>query len=410
MKNGFHWAWFILLAAFITDFTYYSIRLGYGILMPDMINSFNINKSQAGAIASSFYITYTIFVPTVGFLADRFDTRKILILFSLILAAGTFLMSKSASFLQACIFFGVIGVGASAMWAPLVALAQRWFVPRRRGMALGILSSSYCLGYGIMGLLLPSLMAKYGWQGCWFILSILAFSLVFINAFCIRSHPQKVGLEPWGEASSLLDKNISEKATKKFRYSDLMKIPTLWLGGISYAFIAYTAYSINIFIVTYGSKELGIPLTQAARLATLIAFSGIFGALILPMLSDFFGRRKCLALVDFLMGLSIILIICARQNWPMLCIAVCFFGFSYGAVWPLYAAVAGAFSPSGATGSVIGFWTVFYGIMLIGGPPLGGYIADVTGTFLWSFLTAASTGLIAGFIVTRLKMIEDVKT
>lgn len=165
MKTRLHWAWLILFAAFITDFIYYSIRLGYGILMPEMINSLNINKAQAGAIVSSFYIAYTIFVPTVGFLADRFDARMLLILFSLILAVGTFLLSTSATFLQPCIFFAIIGVGASAMWAPMVVLVQCWFVPRRRGMVLGILSSSYSLGYGIMSLFLPSLIARYSWQG-----------------------------------------------------------------------------------------------------------------------------------------------------------------------------------------------------------------------------------------------------
>ncbi len=409
MKTRFHWSWLILLSAFITDFTYYSIRLGYGILMPEMIKSIEITKAQAGAIASSFYLAYTIFVPAIGFLADRFDARKLLILFSLILAVGTFLMSKSTSFLQACISFAVIGVGASAMWAPLVALIQRWFVPKRRGMALGIFSSSYSLGYGIMGLLLPSLIANYGWQGSWRILSILAFSLIFINALCIRNHPQKIGLEPWGEVSNLSAEESLKQTTIRIRYRDLMKMRNLWLGAISYSFIAYTAYFPNIFIFTYASNELGIPFAQAASLASFIAFSGIFGALLLPILSDFLGRKKCLVAVNILMGLSNLFVVCAGKNWPLLCIAVCCFGFSYGAVWALYAAVAGEFFPIGATASVIGFWTFFYGIVLIFGPPLGGYVADVAGTFVWSFLIAASIGITAGLIVTGFKRTEGIK-
>jgi sugar phosphate permease len=409
MKTRFHWAWLILLSAFITDFTYYSIRLGYGIIMPEMIKALEITKAQAGAIASSFYIAITIFVPIVGFLADRFDARKLLILFSLILGVGTFLMSKSTSFLQSCISFAIIGVGASAMWAPLVALIQRWFAPQRRGMAIGIFSSSCSLGYGVMGLLLPSLIARYDWQGSWLILSILAFSLVFLNALCLRNHPQKIGLEPWGEASNLSAEESPKKTTNRVRYRDLMKMRNLWLGAISYSFIAYTAYFTNLFIFTYASNELGIPFTQAASLASFIAFSGIFGALLLPTLSDFFGRKRCLVTVNILMGLSNLFVIFAGANWAMLCIAVCCFGFSYGAVWALYAAVAGDFSPIGATASVIGFWGFFAGIVLILGPPFGGYVADVAGTFVWSFLIAASIGITAGLIVTGLKRIEGSK-
>jgi len=402
MTRRLHWAWVILVSSFVTIFTNYSIRLSYGILMPEMIVSLKITKAEAGAIASSFYLTYTIFSPLAGFLVDRLSARKLLAFFSLILAGGTFLMHKPDSLFQACLYFGIVGMGSSAMWTPVVTVVQRWFGARRRGMVLGILSVSYTLGYGIMGLVLPPLAARYDWRACWLALSGLAFALVPLNAALLRSRPREVDFSPWGDDPPFPPRNSSGETQPRLRYGELLKIRNLWLVGISYFFIGFTAYVVNTFIVTYGTMELHFPFAQAARLASAIAFSGTAGALFIPMLSDFLGRKKCLILINSSMAGSILLIIWAGQNWAALLPAVCLFGVFYAAAWPMYAAAAADFFPPGAVGSVLGFWTIFYGLGLILSPSLGGYIADLTGTFTWSFLMAALTGSLATFFMSRI--------
>lgn len=408
MKKQIHWAWVIFIASFFTVFTNYSIRLSYGILMPEMIVALKITKAQAGAIASSFYLAYTIFSPLLGFLVDRVSARKLLTLFSFILGGGTFLMGKPVSFLQACLFFAMVGIGSSAMWTPVVTLVQRWFGVRRRGMVLGILSISYTIGYGIMGLILPPLVARFDWRTCWFILSAPAFALVLINGVLLRTKPQDLNLRPWGEDSSLAAENPSPAAKAGVRYGELLKIRNLWLVGISYLFIGFTAYVINTFIVTYGTMELGFPYAQSAKLASAIAFSGIIGVLVIPTLSDSLGRKKCLILIHTSLSVSIILIISAGNHWNALLTTVCIFGFFYAAAWPMYAAAAADFFPPEATGSVLGFWTIFYGLGLILAPILGGYIADLTGTFTQSFLVAAVAGALGTFFFSRIKRAGDI--
>ncbi|MBI5967605.1 MAG: MFS transporter [Deltaproteobacteria bacterium] len=410
MSRRIHWAWAILFASFITDFTNYSIRLSYGILMPEMIVALKITKAQAGAIASSFYLSYTIFSPLLGFLIDRLNACKLLTLFSFILGVGTFLMAKPVSFFQACLFFAIVGVGSSAMWTPVVTLVQRWFGVRRRGMALGILSISYTIGYGIMGLVLPPLVVRYDWRFCWLILSFLAFALVPLNGTLLRSRPQDLNLSPWGDPPGPPPENYAGEAKARVSYAQLLKLRNFWVVAISYFFIAFTAYVINTFIVTYGHMELGLPYVQSARLASAIAFSGIAGALFIPLLSDFWGRKKCLILINASLALSTLLIIWAGKNWVALFVAVGIFGVFYAAAWPMYAATAADFFPREATGSVLGFWTIFYGIGLILAPTLGGYIADLTGTFIWSFFLAAGAGALGTFFFSRLRRPEDLSS
>ena len=401
MMKRIHWAWVILGASFITVFTSYSIRLSYGILMPEMIQSLRITKAQAGAIASSFYVSYTVFSPLLGFLVDRLSARKLLMIFCLIEGLGTFLMGKPESLWQACLFFAIVGAGCAAMWTPVVTLVQRWFGENRRGLALGILSISYTIGYGIMGLILPPLVERYDWRTCWFILAGLAFALVPINGLFLRNKPGDESLKPWGDGGS--PAAPVEQPGQKITYREMLQMPNLWRVGLSYFFIGFTAYAVNIFIVTYGTLELKFPFARAAQLASAIAFSGIAGAIGLPVLSDFLGRKKCLTGINISMAASIALIIWAGNRWTPLLVAVCVFGVFYAAAWPVYAATAADFFPRQVTGSVLGFWAIFYGVGVVLAPALGGYIADRTGTFTYAFSVAILTGVAGALIFSTVR-------
>jgi sugar phosphate permease len=403
MNSRIHWAWLVLTASFATVFIHYNIRLGYGILMPEMIQSLQITKAQAGTIASSFYLAYSIFAPILGFMADRVNARILLVVFPAVFSVGTFFMGKPQTLFQACLSFFVVGVGASALWTPVVTLVQRWFESRRRGMALGILSFSYAIGYGILGIVLPLLVAQYGWRACWFLLAAVAILLVPLNGMFIRSKPQDLHLKPWGEGIKTIPQSPEEPPLSIIPLRTLLRWPSLWLTGISYFFIAFSAYGVNLFIVTYGNLELKYPFAQAARLASAIAFSGIPGALLLPILSDFIGRKRCLVFISAGMTVSILLIIWAGSTWSALMAAVSVYGVFYASVWPMYAAAAADFFPREATGTVLGFWTIFYGCSLALAPVAGGYIADVTGTFDYSFLAGAISGFLAMLFLLPLR-------
>src|SRR4030042_5945757 len=135
----------VLVACFLTVFTSYAIRYGYGVLLPEMIDSLEITKAEAGVIFSSFFIAYTVSSPVLGLLGDRWNARWLLASFVAILAAGAFFMSSASSVLSARLIYTLAGIGSSACWAPVMALAQRWtsreriggdpagFAPRGRG-------------------------------------------------------------------------------------------------------------------------------------------------------------------------------------------------------------------------------------------------------------------------------------
>ena len=53
-KRPLHWGWFVLGAGFLTTFVSYSIRLGFGVILPEMMTSLNLSKADGGRIYSDW--------------------------------------------------------------------------------------------------------------------------------------------------------------------------------------------------------------------------------------------------------------------------------------------------------------------------------------------------------------------
>ena len=226
------------------------------------------------------------------------------------------------------------------------------------------------------------------------------FSL-FLDGLLLRDQPEKMGLSPWGESVKREREGILPNQT--MGYLDILKEGKFWIIGISYFAICYGAYSLLDFIVTYGAMELKVPYQVASLFITVIAFSSVVGGILLMALSDHIGRKKSLVIIHLLVALSVLFVILGGRNISLLMVGVGCFGFFYGPIWPMYAACARDYFPKEFTGTVFGLMTIFYGIGMMISPVLTGYLADVTGTFKWSFALGGFITFLAAFVIGILR-------
>jgi sugar phosphate permease len=398
---GVHWAWVVLGTSFITLFVNYSIRIGaYSVLLPKMIQDLDINMTQAGMIRAGYFLTYILFSPLMGWLMDRIGGRFVVSFFCLFLGVGTILMGRASNLTTAVFFHGIVGIGAASIWTPISALIQKWFGGNKRGLALGILSPSYALGFGLMGIILPTIVRDYSWRMGWYLLGASGLILIAVNFLLLRDDPEKLGLLPWGETARSVPSSPLSKTS--FNYWAIAKERTFWLIGISYFFISVAVYIVSDFIVTYGVAELKISYAVASTFISVLAVTSIVGGFAFMTLSDYTGRAKSLVAIHLLLALSILLVILAKDNMLWLTIGVGWFGFIYGPIFPMYAACARDYFPKEVAGRVIGLLTLLYGIGAMVGPILGGRLTDLMGSFRWSFgigvLAALLASLIMGFV------------
>lgn len=102
-------------------------------------------------------------------------------------------------------------------------------------------------------------------------------------------------------------------------------------------------------------------------------------------LSDVLGRIKTLILCEILVAIGSFSVVYLPRFFGIH-LSMGIFGFGYGPIWPLYAVCATDYFSKGSAGFIVGFWTLFLGIGFILSPIIAGWIADVTGMFMWSFI------------------------
>ncbi|MCP4681698.1 MAG: MFS transporter, partial [Desulfobacterales bacterium] len=93
-----HWAWIILATCSVNLFINYSIRLGYGVVLPEMIRDLGYSRTAGGSIYNAYLFTYIAFTPLAGYLTDRLGARRIITSCIMILGLGVSLMGAAGSF------------------------------------------------------------------------------------------------------------------------------------------------------------------------------------------------------------------------------------------------------------------------------------------------------------------------
>ena len=120
-----HWAWVILAVCFCNLFINYSIRLGYGVVLPEMIRDLEFSRTAGGSIYNAYLFVYLALTPFTGFLTDRLGARRVIAVCSLILGTGVLLMGTVRDLSDACLFYAIVGLGATGMWTPVITVVQR---------------------------------------------------------------------------------------------------------------------------------------------------------------------------------------------------------------------------------------------------------------------------------------------
>lgn len=399
--RGVHLAWVILGVCFIHLFINYSVRLGYGVVLPEMIRTLGFSRADAGSIYNAYLLTYIVITPLTGYLTDRLGARRVISVCLVLLGSGVVLLGTVEHLWSACVFFGLTGLGASGMWVPIITVVQRWFSYQRKGLALGILSTGYGFGFALMGAVFPWVVSHYSWRHAWYFLGIMALVVAVPNAWVLRSDPADCGLRPWGQRESAQPPPAKSKA--KVPLGAVMRESNFWMIGASYFCISYGLYGFTTFMVDFATYQLNLPLAQASLLASIHGLFQIAGVLTVLPASDYIGRRRVILVSNTVMAVLLAGLLFIAESWLALCLITAGMAVFYGATFPIYGACAGDYFPREAMGTVAGAWTPFYGSGAILTHWVTGRLRDVTGVYDHAFIICAA---MAGLSVALMGLVK----
>jgi len=200
-KTGPYYGWWVLLASSVMGLAgvglsnvgfpvfFLPVRQDLGISATAMSLVFSLARAQSGAVA-----------PLVGWLGDKWGTRRLILFGGLMSGGGLILVSQGNSLWHLLLFYsGVVAVGRTAGISPtLMAAFNQWFV-RRKALALSLLQSSFTVGGALVVPLLALGNTHLGWRHTTLYGGVFLCLLTLPVVLVLRNRPEEMGLRPDGD-------------------------------------------------------------------------------------------------------------------------------------------------------------------------------------------------------------------
>jgi len=409
MKEGkMHYGWVVIFMGLLTTIAAHGFgRMSYTIILPAMKDGLQFNYTQLGLLGTGNFIGYLTMAIIGGFMAAHFGTR-IVITAALVLMGVTMILTGLAQSFGFAFFLRLLtGLGNGASYVPAMALGSAWFTMKKRGFATGIVSAGIGIGTLISGLLVPPILSAFGaggWRFSWYILGGAVLLISGIVYQFVRSNPEEKGLRQVGEEQGdivqpgLADAEKAPASKWTDTIKGVVKKGSVWYLGIVYFFYGLSYIIYMVFFAAYLVKEMGFSQEWAGGLWALVGGLSIFCGMIWGKISDLLGRSRGAALAYLVLGLAYIIYALIKVKFGFYLSAV-LFGLTAWSIPTIMAAAAGDFVGPRLAPAGLGFITLFFGIGQALGPALGGYLADVSGSFTLPFVVAGGISL-AGMVLS----------
>ncbi len=195
--------WLVVAIFFTFMLLHQSDKLLIGPLTTPIMESFDIDEAQMGAVFTGALIVGAVLYPLWGYLYDRFARAKLLALASFIWGSTTWLSALAPSYPTFLLTRASTGIDDSS-YPGLYSLVSDYFGPRVRGKIYGFLQISGPLGYMLGMVMASALRDTIGWRGVFYLTGSLGIILAVVILIGVhevprgRSEPELSDLEQIG--------------------------------------------------------------------------------------------------------------------------------------------------------------------------------------------------------------------
>ena len=347
--------------------------------------------SRAGI---SFAMTINFIVMAFGSFAwgaasDRWGARVVTLCGAVLLGAALVLASRATSLLAFQLTYGIlIGMAASAFFAPMIATVTGWF-ETRRNLAVSLVSAGMGMAPLTISPLASWLITNYGWRAALFYIGLLAWVLLIPAALFVR-RPPAGGTAAGAQAAPA-------KAAPGEVSRALTSAPFLVLG-FTFA-LCCMAHSGPIFHVVSYAMYCGIGAMAAVSVYSVEGLAGLGGRVLIGLLADRFGAKRLLVITLAVQTVAIAGYLKVNELSEFYTLAV-IFGVAYGGGMPLYASIAREYFGQHIMGTVFGAATMLSSLGMALGPVAGGWVFDNFHGYAWLYI--ASAGVAVGAVLLAL--------
>jgi sugar phosphate permease len=375
VSQSTRYRWVILLVAFAAWVISFLDRLAWGNVGLDVSRELGSPLSQLGIFVTSFYCGYVVSNFLMGFVTDRIGARATLTLALLPLGAATFLFGNVRTVFAGLALQCVMGLAAGADYAACIKLLASWFDTKRRGLALGILTTGPSVGIAVSNAVYPWFLSGHQWRDLYYLLGGVT---VFIGVACflfLRNAPS-------GSTARLKSQKPNVIALLKNRDLRLLAVAGFGANWATWGF----AFWSNALMI----KGHHMSVADAGKISMLFGIGAVCAKPLVGWITDRMGGKRRPAIIISLVAFAILFLVFGQLNGKVSFLLIApFLGAAAFVYAPLMAAMAADLVGPAATGSAVGAMNAFWQLGSVIAPTVAGLVFARTNSFTATLATLA---------------------
>ena len=340
------------------------------VALPAIQAEFGVTRADATLPFTLVMIGFAAGGVLMGRLADRFGVAVPLGIGTLVMSAGYLAVGWSSSLWQVALAHGLIGLGCSAGFGPLMTDISHWF-ERRRGIAVALAAVGNYTSGTIWPPVVQHFIASSGWR----------ITHVAIGLFCLVTMLPLVFAMRRRIKDDHSDAASAAAARAETPFSPMTLQVLLCIAGVG----CCVAMSMpQVHIVAY-CGDLGYGVARGAEMLSIMLGFGIISRIASGFVADRIGGVRTLLLGSVLQGVALFLYLWFDGLISLYVISA-LFGLFQGGIVPSYAIIIREYFSPREAGTRLGFVLMATLIGMALGGWMSGLIIDFTGSYRIAFL------------------------
>ena len=261
----------------------FSVLAMKGALLPQMLELWQISKTQFGVLMSIYGIVHNIFYVALAWAQDRFSPRVLIPVNMVLGGITTFFLGKTTDFTTLCFLFVMLSLWCEgAFWPAVLSAVRKSTTDDNQGKIFGLLEGGRGGVELLQNLMVVGLYTALGYSlfGLELAFMVNAAIMIILGVVTWFSLPRQTLLKSGDDT-----KSANREVLAGMRVT--LRLPEIWLAG-AVGFCVYMIYTALPFFLTYLNEIYALPVL-AVSIFGIASTSGGRIAIALP--SGFIAQR-----------------------------------------------------------------------------------------------------------------------
>jgi cyanate permease len=295
--KAYKYRWVVLLAYMFIVAVNQLLWITFAAITSDSSHYYGVSDLQIGMLSMCFMLVFIVVSIPASWMIDTYGIRVGVGIGAVLTGIFGLLRGMVGTSYDLLLLAQIgIAVGQPFLINAITKLAARWFPVNERATASGLGTLAMYLGVLIGLLLTPYLEKVMGMNQMLYVYGLVALVSAILFILLVKEHPR----------TPVAATNIDEKALvlngmkELFRNKNFYYLLLIFFVGLG-VFNCVTTWIEDIL------KPRGFSSDQAGLIGGIMIIGGILGALVMPMLSDYYKKRKpfiVLSLFGAIIGLA----------------------------------------------------------------------------------------------------------